>query len=1025
MNYIEHSIVDFTIASVTLSFLIAILSSYIALYYARELSTKIGKYKLNGLLVSSFAMGFGIWAMHFVAMLSYKSMIPMGYSIMLIFLSLISPIITSLLALLIVTKSSSAKKRFVIGGLVNGIGISLMHFIGMEAMQMQGSIVYDKWLVSLSVVLAIVFSAISFGVTYLDNKKGRMFVASLIMSIGIIAMHYTALEAMKMIHEPTLEVHIIPNEGYFSPATLAAIIGIVTLGILFISLLNTISEKNLALGKREESENKLYEVEFEYLNTVRQQQGMTFKFREIDGKFIHTLCGGELMYKLGFEEEDVVGKALTDFVPESILRLKLDAYEQAWAGQNVNYEGIINGIHYYTTLRPIFKAGQVIEVIGSSTDISQRKAIEEKHKEDNELYRAILTSMQDGVVGFDLKGKVITANHRASKTFGFKHNDFLDRIAGDGIKFLKEDGSKMQLEEYPVVRAIKEKKAVNGEVVGFYHGDGEIRYLLTNVEPLYSPNEGGMNGVVCTFSDITDQKNKERKILEYNSLLRTMVENLNFGVIVTDENDKVLLGNQMFCKIFNLEFCSSNLSDRTIVTLRNEVQNLLPDLPNYKMRVNEILKNRKPVVDVIRFTDERIFERFYVPFFFENQYTGNLWIYNDVTEQRNLESKLIKSSEEAIKANLAKSEFLSKMSHELRTPLNGVFGFAQLLELDESLTSEQKENVEEILNAGRHLLHLINDVLDLARIEAGTMQFIPNHVDIKQVIKECVNMVTPMADAKNIRISVQFSKINDVYVHADPVRLKQAIINLLDNAIKYNTQDGNVTVELSINERTVAIHIKDNGYGIDDSDMNDIFKPFFRSKLTSDYVSGTGIGLPLVKQLVESMSGKISVDSQIGVESTFTVSFPILTNEVVIKSKHHDSTLELCCSNQVYNILYIEDNESNQKIVEKYLKDIPYINVSYADYGLLGIQLAKQKHFDLILLDLNLPDIHGYEVFEALRNNEKTNDIPIVAVSANAIQRDITHTLDLGFADYVTKPYDLNKLLNVIKGILETKRTEV
>lgn len=651
--------------------------------------------------------------------------------------------------------------------------------------------------------------------------------------------------------------------------------------------------------------------------------------------------------------------------------------------------------------------------------IMNQLATEEQNKKDNELYRAILASMLEGVIVFDMDGNVITANYTASKTFGIEHSFLLKTKLSDNLNFLKEDGSILSFDEYQVRRALKEKRAIRGEVIGFDQGLGYIQWLLVNVEPLYSPNGGDMTGVVCTFTDITEQEKAGQKILEYNSLLMTMIENLNFGVVVTDKDDKLIVRNQMFNSIFKLEDNQENLAGMTIEDVISESQHLFPDVGAFASRLNEILEKQEPAVDELKFTDKRIIERHYVPFYYEKKYIGNLWILKDITQQKNLENQLIRSSEEAIKANRAKSEFLSKMSHELRTPLNGIFGFAQLLELDESLTDEQMENVEEILKAGRYLLNLINDVLDLARVEAGSLQIVSNHVDLEKILSESVNMVMPMAHDKNIKIIQEIEKTKEIFIDGDPVRLKQIFINLLDNAIKYNLKGGKVTVELETSEDRAAVRIRDTGYGIHEADFENIFIPFYRSSLTSQQISGTGIGLPLAKQLVESMGGSIAVESQIGMGSSFTVLFPLVLknklesqNKITLKDVTKYGDVE-------YHLLYIEDNESNRTIIKKYFDAIPNITVSCVDFGYAGIQLAGQYHFDLILLDLNLPDIHGFEVFKMLRQNNK--DVPVIAVSANAIQQDVTKALSMGFAEYITKPFDFSRLHHVISEILSSK----
>jgi len=400
----------------------------------------------------------------------------------------------------------------------------------------------------------------------------------------------------------------------------------------------------------------------------------------------------------------------------------------------------------------------------------------------------------------------------------------------------------------------------------------------------------------------------------------------------------------------------------------------------------------------------------------------------DITDQKEMSKSLIVAKEEAEKANKAKSEFLSSMSHELRTPLNAILGFSQILELDPEspLTDSQHESVNEILKAGNHLLELINEVLDLSKIESGKLSISIEAVPIKSVMEETFAIIKPFADKNNIKIITYPTENLNEFVLADHTRLKQILLNLLSNAIKYNKQNGEVTFYHDRINDKFRFHVIDTGIGLSPCDLDVIFKPFHRLNKLNNKIEGTGIGLAVAKQLVELMDGKIYVNSEKNIGSHFFVEFPCVAYHTL-----QDSEISILAENQnyfpennFYKVLYIEDNPANLRLIERILMQINNIEMLSATSGELGIDLAIAHKPDIILLDINLPGIDGYEVFKRLKLSDETNNIPIVAISAHAMPKDIEKCISLGFADYITKPIDVQRFTESISNILANNESK-
>ena len=412
----------------------------------------------------------------------------------------------------------------------------------------------------------------------------------------------------------------------------------------------------------------------------------------------------------------------------------------------------------------------------------------------------------------------------------------------------------------------------------------------------------------------------------------------------------------------------------------------------------------------------------------QNQIIGYLLIGTDNTARKNIETErkqvtvelqLAKAAAE--KANVAKSEFLSGMSHELRTPLSAILGFAQLMETSTPAPgAAQQRSISQILKAGWYLLELINEILDLALVESGKLSLSLEPLALESIMHECQEMIETQAQERGINVLFPQDVI-PYHINADRTRVKQILINFLSNAIKYNRADG--AVEVSCNEvepGRVQISVKDGGVGLSPNQLAQLFQPFNRLGQESGSIEGTGIGLVMAKRLTEMMGGTVGAESVEGQGSRFWVEFNLRDAPSVGQQAHVPvvRTDSRTATGQ-HTLLYIEDNPANLMLVKDLITRRPDITLTSATDGIAGVEMALASVPDVILMDINLPGINGIRALEILAADARTSNIPIVALSANAMRRDIEKGLQAGFFRYLTKPIKVNEFMKTMDEVMQ------
>lgn len=589
--------------------------------------------------------------------------------------------------------------------------------------------------------------------------------------------------------------------------------------------------------------------------------------------------------------------------------------------------------------------------------------------------------------------------------------------------------------------------------------NGEYRWFLIRGLPVKDAT-GAVECWLGTCTDIEDLKRAERELSEERAGLERRVSERTADMVWANEKLRVELAERkrtedalrdaqemlqivmnhipqaIFWKDLNCVYlgCNNKLAQDAGFDIPAQVVGKtcfdMPwaeHAPGYQKDDREVMASDKPKLNIeeplVTGEGKRLWLRTNkIPLHNQvGEVVGVLGSYEDITVQKEAIEALREAKLAAERANEAKSVFLSRMSHELRTPLNAILGFGQLLEMG-GLGTDESEFVAHILKSGRHLLSLINEILDIARVEAGRADFSIEPVCLGQAIGESCAMLLPLAAQANISFNVERESIDSTHVMADVQRLKQVAINLLSNGVKYNREGGRVDISCeSTPQGNTRILFKDTGRGISPEDMEKLFTPFQRLDADSQSIEGSGLGLVLSRNLVEAMGGTLTMESVVGEGSTFIIELPTATS--LVDSLERPATVcrdlvPVETGRSTRSVLCIEDNMANLHLVEHILASRPELKLLTAMQGSVGLDLAWQHKPDLILLDLDLPDISGKEVLAKLRENEVTRNIPVIMVTADATRPQAEFLMAAGAQAYLTKPLDIPEFLATIERIL-------
>ena len=676
------------------------------------------------------------------------------------------------------------------------------------------------------------------------------------------------------------------------------------------------------------------------------------------------------------------------------------------------------------------------------TDNTARKQAEEALLKAGALQSAIFNSANFSSIATDAKGVIQIFNVGAERMLGYTAADVLNKITPADISDPQEVIARAKALSVelstpitPGFEALVFKASRGIEDIyelTYIRKDGSRFPAVVSVTALRDA-QNAIIGYLLIGTDNTarkqveaEQKKLDQRLRDQQFYTRSLIESNIDAImttdplgIITDVNKQMeaLTGctrDELIGAPFKNYFTDPERAEAAIKLVLSEKK-----VTNYELTA----RARDGKETVVSYNATTFYDR-------DRRLQGVFAAARDVTERKRFEQALQETNIElenaksaAEKANLAKSDFLSSMSHELRSPLNAILGFAQLMESASPLpTDSQKESIAQILQAGWHLLKLINEILDLAVIESGRVSLSPESVSLAEIMSECQAMMEPQAQQRGI--SMTFPRFDHpFFVKADRTRLKQIVINLLSNAIKYNKEQGTVIVGCTVSAPgRIRISVADTGAGLPPEKLAQLFQPFNRLGQEAGGVAGTGIGLVVTKRLAELMEGVLGVESTVGVGSVvwcdlISVAAPQLAVQrgeaeaVAEPQVPHDAPLR--------TLLYVEDNPANMKLVEQLIARCPDIRLVTAVDGTLGIDLARATQPQVILMDINLPGISGIEALKILREDPATAHIPVVALSANAMPRDIAKGLKLGFFRYITKPIKVKEFMDTLNAALE------
>lgn len=728
----------------------------------------------------------------------------------------------------------------------------------------------------------------------------------------------------------------------------------------------------------------------------------------------------------GYSEAEIQRMSAADFFFEADRPLVTEHIKLSFTRGHATMEVKVrtrNGeaIPYYLQVQRVVLDGQPC-LVGTGTDMAEFRSTQAELLRSEAHLKEAQRIASMGHWSLDIVSGQLQWSDEIYRIFGYEtgaiepsYSRFFACVHPDDIERVKASEQHAMAQNLP--------HSIDHRIV---RPDGMVRWVHEEAQ-VVRDSAGRPVRLTGTVQDITRRMQSEQAVHTSEARLRTILDTAVDGIITIDSHGFIESINPAAQALFG--YSADELVGRNVSVLMPEPDRSAHDgyLAQYERTGQskivgigrELLAQRKDgnVFPIELAVSEMDIEG-------RHMFAGFV---RDISERKEFEQRLMLARDQAEQANRAKTEFLSNMSHELRTPMNAILGFAQLLQTAEPpLSDPQRDDVNEILHAGQHLLELINELLDMARIEAGRMDISLEAVQLSQVMSECLPMIEPMLLQYGVSYLGHDTSELDCAVIADRVRLRQVVLNLLSNAIKYNRRGGTVKVNWRREaDEFVRIEVTDTGMGIAPEKQAELFASFSRLGAESLAIEGTGIGLAITRRLVDLMHGQVGLESRPGDGSTFWVELPAVAVETGIQHARKVAGKSASGGTPVRSdrgVLYIEDNPTNLRFMMHLLDRRTDIRLMTAADPHTGLAMAATEQPDLILLDIQLPDMDGYEVFRRLQADTAMRAIPVIAVSANAMPEHRQRALDMGFYDYLTKPLDIVYFMDVLEAVLKPVR---
>jgi len=1014
---------------VALSVLIAVLASYAALDLAARVTAAHGRMRFAWLFGGATAMGTGIWSMHYIGMLAFSLPVQVLYAWPEVLLSLLAAVFTSAVALFVVSRKGMGLLAAMVGSLIMGAGIATMHYTGMSAMRLPAMCSYSAALVTLSVVFAVVISLVALWLTFRfrNDVKGKWrskAASAVLMGAAIPVMHYTGMAAASFTftgEAPDLSHAVSVSSLGITGITIA------TFMVLGLAVLTSVVDRRFSI--LEASEERLGLIINTALDAVVT----------MNAEGLITNWNSEAERTFGWSSQEALGRRLSEIIMpfrfreehERGLRSFLDTGQEKMLRQRTETTLLHRDGHEFAVemvTSPVKFGGQWI-FSSFIRDITARKQAEETSREKDEQIHLLVDGVKDyAIFMLDPGGRVASWNQGAERIKGYSAHEIVGhhfsrfyppedvqngkperelqtaiaegRYEEEGWR-IRKDGSKFW--GHVVITALRDG---TGKLRGFSKITQDVteqkraqELLRESEHRLTLASTSGEVGVwdLDLIADEAWRSLQHDRIFGYESLLPKWGQEVFFKHVVPEDRELVQQRFEEAFRTGHLEFeCRIVRVDQATrwISAKGEVSRNEQGQPIRIMGVvTDVTERKRAEAEKGKFTDR-------------------LAASNQELELHNREVQRVTK---------LKSNFLASMSHELRTPLNAIVGFSDLLaeQTAGQLNDKQKRFVNHIKEGSAHLLQLINDILDLSKIEAGQLELRCEDFQVKETLPEVLSTIHPLVMAKNIQLEQRIE--TDRHIYADRVRFKQILYNLLSNAVKFTPKGGRIDIDCREDGNSVCISVTDTGVGIRAEDQAVIFEEFRQvDGPTGATQEGTGLGLAITKRLVEQQGGRISLESEFGKGSRFSFTLPVGSERSRTAPVDGSPSASIMASEAGKAlILVVDDDVAARELLASYL--CSEYRIAMAESGEEAIKQARRLRPDAITLDVKMPGGNGFETLAALRKTSETSNIPIIIVSI-VDQKQVGFAL--GAVDYLIKPVRKPALLETIRKYVRPQSDE-